>query len=367
MPVDGLPSSGMDLGVCMAAKVDDIEYAVLAEELGYTHLWVADSQMLWSDCYVTLALAATRTSRMQLGTGVAVAGTRTSAVTAAAHATLNRLAPGRIFCGIGTGNTAMRVMGHRPMPIAEFERFIEELGHLLDGNEADVDWRGRTARVRHLMPDAGFVAFTPRIPLYVSGFGPRAMAVAARHGDGLVMSVPPQAAAVERVWARLRAAGAAVGRALEPDAFLTCTLTTMVVLGEGEAADSDRVKDACGAFAIAGLHYHYEQWKEAGRPDQPARFDFWDDYVATLDAVDPHVLHQRIHQGHNCWVVDDERRFVTRELIESTCMVGTPAQLAARLQDMEQAGLRQVMLLPPLHVKEAVLHDVAEQVMPLLR
>src|SRR3546814_1530927 len=75
----------MDLGVCVASKIDDIEYAVLAEELGYSHLWFADSQMLWSDCYATMALAAARTERINIGTGVAVAGTRSSAVTAAAH------------------------------------------------------------------------------------------------------------------------------------------------------------------------------------------------------------------------------------------------------------------------------------------
>ena len=95
---------------------------VLAEQLGFSHVWVADSQMLWSDCYATMALIAARTERIKIGTGVAVAGTRTSAVTAAAHATINRLAPGRVFCAVGTGNTAMRVMGARPMPIAEFER-----------------------------------------------------------------------------------------------------------------------------------------------------------------------------------------------------------------------------------------------------
>ena len=144
----------MDLGVCVASSIDDIEYAVLAEELGYSHLWFADSQMLWSDCYATMALAASRTSRIKIGTGVAVAGTRTSAVTAAAHATLNLLAPGRIFCAVGSGNTANRVMGAKPMPIAEFERYIAELRVLLDGGEADVAFRGGTRPVRHLMPDA---------------------------------------------------------------------------------------------------------------------------------------------------------------------------------------------------------------------
>ena len=356
----------MDLGVCVASSIDDIEYAVLAEELGYSHLWFADSQMLWSDCYATMALAASRTSRIKLGTGVAVAGTRSSAVTAAAHATINRLAPGRVFCAVGSGNTANRVMGARPMPIAEFERYIAELRVLLDGGEADVAFRGGTRPVRHLMPDHGFVAFEPRIPLYVSGFGPRSMALAVRHGDGLVMSVPPSVEGLERAWTRVDAAAADAGITIDRSRFLTCTLTTMVVLQPGETISSERVRLASGAFAIAALHYQYEQWKEAGRPDRPARVEGWDRYVAMLDAIDPARLHQRIHQGHNCWVVDEEWEYVTPELISSTCMVGTAAELAQRLRDLGDGGLGQVMVLPPLDVKEDVLRTVAAQVMPLL-
>ncbi|MFM8528709.1 MAG: LLM class flavin-dependent oxidoreductase, partial [Ilumatobacteraceae bacterium] len=108
----------MEFGVCSAAKVDEMGYVDLIEELGYSHLWVADSQMIWSDCYAVMALAAARTTRLKIGTGVAVAGTRPAAVNAAAHATINRIAPGRVFCGIGTGNTAMRIMGHKPIPMA---------------------------------------------------------------------------------------------------------------------------------------------------------------------------------------------------------------------------------------------------------
>ena len=356
----------MDLGVCVASNVDDVGYAVLAEELGYSHLWFADSQLLWSDCYATMALAAARTERIKIGTGVAVAGTRSSAVTAAAHATINRLAPGRVFCAVGSGNTAMRVMGGRPMPIAEFERYIEELRVLLAGGEAEVQFRGDVRPVRHLMPDTGFVAFEPRIPLYVSGFGPRAMALAVRHGDGLVMSIPPTLDGLERAWARIDAAAAEAGTPVDRDRFLTCTLTTMVVLRPGEDLASDRVRLACGAFAIAAVHYQYEQWKEAGRPERHPRLEGWDRYVAMLEATDRERLHQRIHAGHNCWVVDEEWEFVTPELIDATCMVGTADDLARRLIDLDAGGLGQVMLLPPLAAKDDVLRDVAEQVMPRL-
>jgi alkanesulfonate monooxygenase SsuD/methylene tetrahydromethanopterin reductase-like flavin-dependent oxidoreductase (luciferase family) len=78
-------------------------------------------------------------------------------------------------------------------------------------------------------------------------------------------------------------------------------------------------------------------------------------------------VHLRIHEGHNCWVVAEAERFVTRELIHATCLVGTAEELASRLRELADAGLSQVMLLPPLAAREDVLRSVAEQVMPLVR
>lgn len=353
----------IELGVCAAAKIDDIGYAVLAEQLGYSHFWVADSQMIWSDCYATLALTAQATSTIHIGTGVAVAGTRPAAVQAAAMATINRLAPGRTFCGIGTGNTAMRIMGHKPIPMAEFDDYLVTMRALMDGQEAAVRWRGATARTRHLMPDAGFVAFEPRIPMYVSAFGPKAMALAARRGDGVVLGGPADPNVVANVFGRLRDANPDV----TPETFHSCILTTMVVLEPGETAASPRVADEAGAMAVASLHYAYEQVRQYGRPPSPAYAAFWDDYVAAVESVPEERRHLRIHTGHNCWVIPEEERFVTPEILERTCMIGTPEQLAARLRALEDAGLRQVMILPTLDRKEKVLLDVATKVMPLLR
>lgn len=361
---------GMDLGVCIAAKIDDIDHGVLAEELGFCDLWVADSQMLWSDCYATMALLADRTERIRIGTGVAVAGTRPAAVTAAAHATINQIAPGRVFCGVGTGNTAMRIMGRRPLTIAGFDRYLTELRRLLDGLPAAADPVAGSStppvEIRHLMPDHGFVAFSPRMPMYVSAFGPRAMGLAIRHGDGLVTSVPPHPSAIRRMWERLQQAAETEGRQVDPESFPTATLTTICILRPGETTSSERVREMTGAFAMAAMHYQYEQWREARYPEQRAPFPLWDEYVAMLDKVDPSVLHQRIHQGHNCWVIPEEERFVTPELIERTCIVGTPHAIATQIAELERAGLGQIMLLPPLAVRDQVLREVAAEVMPLL-
>ena len=96
----------MQFGVCVATKIDDWQMIKFAEELGYDMAWIPDSQMIWSDCYATLALAAQNTSRIRIGTGVAIPGTRIAPVTAHSIASINRIAPGRVFLGIGTGHTA---------------------------------------------------------------------------------------------------------------------------------------------------------------------------------------------------------------------------------------------------------------------
>lgn len=357
----------MELGICVASKIDDIDYVVEAERLGFTHAWFADSQMIWSDVYATMALAADRTSTMQIGTGVSVAATRPAPVTAAAMATINQLAPDRTFCGIGTGNTAMRIMGHKPMTIAEFDSYLSELKPLLRGDEADVSWRGRRSPVRHIMPDAGFVNFDDPIPLYVSGFGPKSLGLAGKHGDGVVLSVPPDASLAQQLWPAVERGATEAGRTIDRAAFPTTTLNTMVVLEPGEAADSERCRRLCGAFAIAGLHYSYDQWRNFGKlSSNPAVLEVWDDYVAMLEQVPEEIRHQRIHAGHNCWVIPEEERFVTKALIEASCLVGTPDQIVERLVALGDAGIDQMMLLPPLEPRYEVIRTVGEHIIPAL-
>ena len=347
----------MELGICVASRPADLEYVVEAERLGFTHCWMADSQMIWSDVYAMLALAAERTTTMRIGTGVAVAGTRPSSVTAAALGTINELAPGRVVCGIGTGNTAMRIMGHKPMPIAEFDRYLSELRPLLRGEATTIHYRGADTAVRHLMPDHGFVRFDPPVPIWVSAFGPRALELAIRHGDGLITSAPPVPEAIAGLRRRIPR---------ERADFPIATLTTMVVTEEGEPPDSERVRRQAGAFAIAGVHYAYDQYAQYGRRPPAHMLDFWDDYVALVEDTPPEVRHQRVHQGHNCWVLPEEEQFLTADLITRSCLVGTPASLADQIAALDAAGLDQIVVLPPLDEKEAVIRDVAEHVLPRL-
>ena len=117
----------MEFGIIFPTKIDDWRLVVDAEALGYDRAWVPDSQMLWSDCYATLALAAEHTSRIQIGTGVSIPRTRIAPVTAHSIASINRLAPGRVFLGLGTGHTAMRVMGMKPQKMIKLDTELESV------------------------------------------------------------------------------------------------------------------------------------------------------------------------------------------------------------------------------------------------
>src|SRR6266481_3555782 len=242
----------MRFGICVMANVDEIGFFSHAETLGYDSVWVTDSQMLFSDCYAVLALAARQTTRLRLGPGTAICGTRIPPVQVAAVATLNRLAPGRVHLAVGTGNTAMRTMGQRPLRIAEYDDYLRVLSALLRGEVVDYTFNGVTRPITMLMHERESMNLEPRIPLYVSGFGPRAMELAGKHGDGLVFAIPPRGVAVAEALGHAREGAARAGRAL--DGFRNCALTNVALLLPGEPIDSPRVVRTVGPNVMASVY-----------------------------------------------------------------------------------------------------------------
>lgn len=353
----------MDFGICVATKVDDVGYIRFAENLGYTHAWVADSQMIWSDCYAVLALAAQQTDRIQLGTGVAVAGTRAAPVIAHSIATINRLAPGRTFLGIGTGNTAMRLMGHRPLRLGEFEREVRTLRGLLAGDPVEYTWRGETTLVQFQMPELGFIDVGHPVPIYVSAFGPKTQALAGEIGDGIVLSIPPDASHMHRAWANVERGAARVDRKLERASYLASSLTMAALLEPGESLDSERVRREVGPFALSSLHYVYDRVRQSGG-HPPARLrGIWERYSELVGAVPEARRHFRVHAGHCTYTLPEEEELLTPDLIRATCLVGTAEELIERVRELERAGLQHIMLLPSLDTQYSFVQRFAEQVM----
>lgn len=356
----------MDFGICVASKIDDVGYIARAENLGYSHAWVADSQMIWSDCYAVLALAAQQTRTIQIGTGVSVAGTRIAPVTASSIATINRLAPGRTFLGIGTGNTAMRIMGHKPLKLKEFASYLKTLRGLLHGEEVEFTWRGETTPVRFLMKEQNFIDTEHPIPLYISGFGPKAQGLAGEYGEGLVMSIPPDPGFMYRALNNAQAGASRANKVLNKDNFYTASLTTAVILEPGESLTSERVLRECGAFVIASLHYVYDKIRQFGG-DPPGHLrHMWDEYRTMVEKTPPSHLHLRIHDGHCTYLLPEEAKFVTPELIKTTCLVGTPEEIIEQIRRLEEAGLHQIMILPSLETQYRVIEDFARKVMAKL-
>ena len=355
----------MKFGAMIATHVGDWRLLVDCEAMGYDHGWVPDSQMIWSDCYAVLALVAVNTSRMKIGTGVAIAPTRIAPVTAHSIATIARLAPGRVFLGIGTGHTAMRVMGMRPMKPKEFREYLRVVRGLLQGEEVEYTLGAETRAVRFLHRDRKFLEFDQPIPIWAAANGPGALRAAGAYADGRIsaMHEPPDLARRSR--ATIAAGAQAVGRTLPPD-FHTAALTSAVVLKPGEKLTSERVIDECGSQVAAALHYCWELWQQRGDDSMipPLVRNLWDEYcryVSTMQTP-PEKRYLQIHQGHCTFLVPEERRFVTPEAIRTWILAGEPDEIIHRLREAEAAGLREITLLPPMDFARKVFRDFAEQV-----
>ena len=219
--------------------------------------------MIWSDCYATLALAAQHTSRLRIGTGVAIPGTRIAPVTAHSIASINRLAPGRTFLGVGTGHTAMRVMGMQPMKIRDFREYLRVVRTLLRGGEVEYTLNGTTRTIKFLHQDLKFIDLERPIPIYVAANGPLALRTAGEFGDGLVSLFNEQSEVLQANVGRVQAGAERAGRTL-PENFHTTALTTAVVLKPGEDLTADRVIEACGSWVTCALHFVYEIYEQTG-------------------------------------------------------------------------------------------------------
>ncbi len=359
----------MKVGICVGAQISDVDYIVLAEELGYDSAWVADSQMIWSDVYATLALAASRTKRIRLGTGVAVAGTRIAPVTASAIATINEIAPGRVFLGLGTGHTAMRTMGHDQMPLREFKEYARVVRHLLDGKTTQWTHNGQTQDVSLMHQGRGYYALEPRIPIVISGFGPQTQRWAGAWADSLV-TAGCRPAGIAAAAANVRAGAETAGRVLTSD-FEFSSLMNSIVLEPGETLETERAIDETGSMVTSGLHYAWEVAREPKRDlsnAPPAFADHWQEYCDYVEAMPLSRQSQYlgVHMGHCSFTLDEERRFVTPRAIQSSNLWGTPEQIVGQVRELEAAGLSRILLLPPVPFQRKVLTDFAEKVMPLL-
>ncbi len=356
----------MKFGGMVATKIDDWQIFPDLESLGYDSGWAPDSQMIWSDCYATLALAAWHTTTLRLGTGVAIAGTRLAPVTAHSIASINRIAPGRSFLAIGTGHTAMRLMGQQPVAPSAFRDYLRVVRGLLDGEEVDYGPPGEVRPIRFLDRELECLNIEDRVPIYVASNGPKALAATGAYGDGRISagSEPPEI--LSRNLERVRRGAEAEGRALPTD-FHAAVMTYACVLRPGEDLTSDRVIEETGAEVVSSLHFWYELYLQRG--SDAFVYDevrgLWEDYKHYVETEMPaERRHLMLHRGHCAFLPPEERRFITPELIRATGgLVGTADEIIDRIRAMEAAGMSEVVLLPPIAAARSNFKDFAERVM----
>ena len=159
----------MELGCLFAPTAHTAEHIALAEALGYERALVYDSPAFLADPWITLALASARTSVIRLGVAAITPRLRHVVATAGALATLHAHAPGRVEAVIGAGFTAQLMLGKKPVPWAEVERYAVALRALLAGQE--VLWDGALTGLKHGARTG--ITPAPGIPLYMAAHGPR--------------------------------------------------------------------------------------------------------------------------------------------------------------------------------------------------
>ena len=340
----------------LTTKIDEIGLITRAENLGYDFCWISDSPLIRSNPWAVMALAAHQTQTIRLGTGLAIPGLRLAPVAANGIATINRLAPGRTFLGVGTGNTAMRTMGQKPATIKAFAEYIRVVRALIRGEEADYTLDGITHPIRMQNLELRYVDVEHDIPIHVGGFGPRAQALAGELGDGLISGIP-RGGTIPQALANAKKGADKAGRTL--DNFEMTVLANLVMLEPGETLDSQRVVAECGSSIMANVHYLVDWVKETGNAPPDYVMPIWDEYMAFHQSRDADRAHQQLHASHYSYLDPDEARFVTPEMIRTFCIAGQPDEIIERLHELEAEGLNAINFSFPLERQYRMIEDFA--------
>ena len=294
----------MDFGVVLqtnppARRVVDL--AQRAEANGFTHVWVFDSHVLWQEPFVVLARILAETERIIVGPMVTNPGTRDWTLLASTFATLNDAYGPRTICGIGRGDSALRVIGRKPRKLAEMVEAMRIVKGLVAGEA--VDYHGTELRFPWLAQGWD-------LPMWGAGYGPRALDTIGRHADGFVLQLAdPQILE----WTRSAVMDAAAAQGREPGAVATCVVAPAYVgddiahqreqlrwfggmvgnhvadLVKRYGEDSSRVPKALSDYIKDRADYDYSHHGRAGNPSTDFVPDNIVDRFCVLGRVEDHI------------------------------------------------------------------------------
>ncbi len=297
------------------------EAARRAETLGFDATWFPDAQLLWRDVFAAMALAADRTSKITIASGVSSTETRHPTVVASAANTLRELAPGRVILGLGTGAGLGQLINMTPTTRATFRRDIEIVRTLLDGDWWDFD--GRQAR----MIGAG-----GRVPIYMTAGGPKMAQLAGEVADGVIFSVGTTPTVIQASIDSLAPGLTAAGRTLDD---IQVVVTAFFSITDDLERDAARFKPVCCLLAKAGT---------GQRVLAEADIEIGD--LGSLPAMFPTIAHaedwdEAVRVAST--VISDEAAVL---FAEKFGLFGTIDQIAARVAAIDAIGVNEIFIRP---------------------
>ena len=313
-----------------------LELLALAEQQGFEYGWTYDSHILWQESIPLLALAAEHTSTMKLGHFVTNPGTREPTVLASAYATLHVVSDGRMVMGIGRGDSARRVIGQQPVRMAEFEQACRMIKALMNGEK--VDWNDKELELTWALKE-------PQIPMYVAGYGPKALGVAGRIGDGVIIQLADPVI-IEWIMATARASAEKEGR--DPDA-LECIVGAPSKVSDDIAECRDEVRwfPAMVSNHVMDLIERYG-WDS----DIPSELT---DFVKARKFYD-YKDHSRVGAAHG--------EFVTDEICDRFTVIGSAEECTKKLRELEAVGVDQFNIYLMTKGQEEVLQAYGSDIIP---
>jgi probable F420-dependent oxidoreductase len=329
----------MDFGFTLKPENDlarTIDLTKRAEANGFTHGWLFDSHVLWREPYVLLTLMAQATTQMRLGTCVTNPATREPSVTASALAVLDELSGGRMDLGIGRGDSARRVLGKPPTSMKTLEEAIAVIRDLVEGRavtfegtELVLPWTGKW-----------------KLPVWVAGYGPMALAMTGRVADGLILQLADPDL-IRWFVSQLREAEVAAGR---PVGSVKVQAAAPAHVGPRELGRKrTRWFPALVSNHVVDLvtKYPREQLPEA-----------LTGYVTNREGYDYH---------HHAEVGSSNAAFVGDGVTDRFCVLGESAEHVEKLQELAAAGVDQFNIYLMNGDEEAQLDRYGRDIMPALQ
>ena len=308
-----------------------------AEAAGFTYGWCFDSHILWQDPYPLLTLMAVNTERMRLGTCVTNPAVRDPTVTASLLATLNRIAGGRMDMGIGRGDSSRRVMGKQPTTLARLEEAVAVIRALTAGKQ--IVYQGHPIQ----MPWAN--AGIP--PVWVAGYGPKALRCAGRIADGVIL----QFADVHLIkWCLgfVRAGAQEAGRDFS-------TMRVMSATAVWVSDDLTRARRQVRWFP-ALVSNHVVDLVSRYQPEE------------LPDELTAYIRHRKGYNYlHHAEVGSSNAEFVPDEIVDRYCLVGPVQAHLHRLRELQDAGVTQFNVYLMSGEEEHTLEIYGRDIIPVLR